>query len=286
LAFSVPVTLYLFLEADTHRIPKPLFLVMLLAQFYGIIVAMSRAPWYALLIALFVMQFTYPKFRKLFIIIAFLAAIVLAATWNQVTDSDVALRVGDKNSTLEGRQGRWAAGANMWRARPIRGWGFGRYEQESGRFRTDGSKMNLSAVENDYLHILVSAGLIGFLPYAITLLAPLINSLRLLWKMRSPSDSSRRDSSRRDSSRCWTGFIGKETIAVYGAVLICFAITSYTAAADSAGLRLIVFTVAGTVVGTHEHLLRGTRRSGTTHAGAIQARSSIPLDTHPGGYQH
>jgi hypothetical protein len=56
LAFTIPVTFYIFLEyAKTFRF-KALLSLMLFFQFWGIIAAMSRTPWYALLSALFVMQ--------------------------------------------------------------------------------------------------------------------------------------------------------------------------------------------------------------------------------------
>jgi O-antigen ligase len=217
---------------------------MLVAEFCGLIVAMSRTPWYALLIALFVMQFFYPQFRKVFFAIVLIAIIVLWATWDQASESDVAYRINDKVSTLEGRQARWQAGYNMWRAKPIRGWGFGRYQTESGRFRTDGESRNFGAVENDYLYILVGSGLIGFLPYLVFLLVPLVNSLRLFFRARAPD---------------WSGFIKTETLTVYWAVTLCLTITSYTAMQTQPVLKLMTFAVAGAVVGTHEHWLRGLK---------------------------
>ena len=240
LATTIPVTFYLFLETKGNAARKMLLAVMLVVQFYGILVAMSRTPWYALLAALFVMQLFYPKFRSMFLVILLAAALLLAFTWDQVTDSAVAARVNDKVSTLEGRETLWQTGFAMWKAKPIRGWGFGWYARESGRFRTDGYPFNLEVVENDYLYILVGSGLIGFLPYLFVLLMPAINGLRLFWKARSEA---------------WTGFVKKETIAVYWAVLACHLIVSYTAVMNSAGLKLMLFALAGAVVGSHEHLL-------------------------------
>jgi O-antigen ligase len=246
LATTIPVTFYLFLERKKGDIRRILLAGMLVAQFYGIFIAMSRTPWYALLFALFVMQFFYPQFRKLFFVIVLVAAIVVWATWDQVIESDAANRVGDNVSTLEGRKARWQAGYNMWRAKPIRGWGFGRYKKESGRFRTDGKRTNFYAIENDYLHILVGSGLIGFLPYLLFLLAPLVNSLRLFFRARSPD---------------WSGFIKPKTLAIYWAVTLCLAITSYTAIHVQPVLKLMAFAVAGAVVGSHEHLLRSLKAS-------------------------
>lgn len=246
LVLSIPVTLYLYLEDNKHRIPRIFLVVMLLAQFYGSVVAMARSPWYSLLMALFVMQLVYPKFRKVFLVIAVVAAIMLAVTWDQVADSAVASRVGDENSTLEGRQQRWIAGFGMWRAKPIRGWGFGHYAQESGRFRTDGNALNLTSVESDYLMILVSTGLIGFLPYMLTLSVPFLSSLFLLFETRS-SD--------------WPGFIDRGTIATYWATLIIYAVCSYTATIVDSSIKQLTFAVTGTIIGTHAAYLQRQRQS-------------------------
>jgi O-antigen ligase len=166
------------------------------------------------------------------------------ATWDQVNDSAVVQeRVNSKVSTLEGREGRWQAGYNMWRAQPIRGWGFDQYEKESGRFRTDGEPWNYNAVENDYLYIMVGSGLIGFLPYLIFLLAPLINSLRLYFRARAPD---------------WSGYIKPETIGIYWVVIIGYAVGSYTQMQNVPIVKMLAFAIAGAVVGTHQYLLRRT----------------------------
>ena len=244
LAAAIPVTFYLFLERKRTDICKILLAGMLVAQFYGIYIAMARAPWYSLLLALFIMQFFYPQFRKVFVVIALVTAVVLWTTWDQVSESDAANRVNDKVSTLEKRDARWQAGYNMWRAKPIRGWGFDRYERESGRFRTDGESKNFTAIENDYLYILVGSGLVGFLPYLTFLLAPLVNSMRLFFRARAPD---------------WSGFIKPETIVIYWAVILCLAITSYSAKPARSDVKLMTFAVAGAVVGTHELSLRGLK---------------------------
>ena len=247
LAACIPITFYLFLERKKNDIWKILLVGMLAVQFYSIVLTMSRASWYALLIALFIMQLFYPQFRKVFFAIVFVAAIILWATWDQVSESDVTNRINDKYSTLEGREARWSAGFHMWQASPIRGWGFGRYETQAGRFRTDGVHINFrnGAIENDYLYILVGSGLIGFVPYALFLLTPLVNSARLFFKARAPD---------------WSGFIKPETLSVYWAVILCLLITSYTAIQSRVIIKLITFAVVGAVVGSQKYLLSSSKK--------------------------
>ena len=243
LALAIPITFYLFFEHK--KVGWRIFLVGILAvQFYGLLLTYNRTSWYSLLISLFVLQFFYPQFRKVFLALVLVSVMVLWATWDQVNESQAADRVNDENSTLEGREERWKAGFNMWKVEPIRGWGTGRYERESGRFRTDGLKKNFRAIENDYLDIMVNSGLIGFLPYLIFLLVPLVSSVRLFLRARSPG---------------WAGSIKPETIAVYWCIMIPFLVGSYTAVQNGDVVKMFTFAVAGAVVGSHEHLLRITK---------------------------
>jgi O-antigen ligase len=246
-ALTIPITFYLWIEAPKGQPSRLILLLMLGFEAAGLLIAMSRTPWYSTMIALFIMQFFYPKFRKVFLILLCVAAVLLWATWDQVAESQVAERVNDKVSTLEGRSTRWETGLNMWWARPLRGWGYGRYAQESGRFRTDGIRKNIIAVENDYLHMLVAAGVLAFVPYLVFLIAPLVQSIRLFFLTRSPEWA--------ELTRRGAVFIQSDTIAVYWAVLTIFAMCAYTALVTSSGIKMIPFSVAGAVIGSHEHLL-------------------------------
>jgi O-antigen ligase len=207
---------------------------------------MVRAPWYSLLIALFVMQFFDKRFRRLFIVIAVVAAIVLGLAWNRVSESQVAARLNDETSTYQGREDRWLTGLNMWRAQPIGGWGFNRFKQHGWRFRVEGTHQRMQAPENDYLIVMIGGGLIALVPYLAILLTPLLTSIRLAAKAKSF----------RKKKLPWTGFVKVETLGVVCAEIVCYLVYSFSAANVSAGTKLILFAVAGAVVGTHEHLLR------------------------------
>jgi O-antigen ligase len=101
------------------------------------------------------------------------------------------------------------------------------------------------AIENDYLLVLVSAGLIGFLPYLIFLLTPFLDSIRLF---------------RRRHQLAIDGFIKPGTIALYWAVFACFALGSFTAVNSQVVSRLIPFALMGGIIGTHQPLLARMRR--------------------------
>ena len=240
---TIPLAFYLFFESKPV-IRKILLVGMLAVQAYGLFLTYNRSSWYALLLSLAIIQFLYPQFRKVFLVIVFVAALTLWVTWEQVSESAVVEeRVNSKVSTMEGRESRWTAGYNMWLVKPVRGWGFGHYAEKSGSFRTDGKHGNFAAIENDYLHILVGSGLIGFLPYLIFLLLPLVNSLRLFFRARAPG---------------WSGFVKPEVIAVYWGVMLSFLIGSYSQIQTQPIVKLLPFALAGAVIGTHERWLRGS----------------------------
>jgi O-antigen ligase len=245
---TIPVTFYLFFE-NKSGLRKMLLVGALVVQFYGMFLTYNRTSWYALMIGLFILQVFYPQFRKAYIVLVCVAAIVLWITWDQVTDSAVVQeRVNSKVSTLDDRELRWKTAENMWKEKPIQGWGFEGYRKESGRFRIDdGRGMNWKSPENDFWFILVGSGLIGFLPYFIFLLAPFINSLRLFFQARAPD---------------WSGFIKPETIAIYWVSIICYAIGSYTQTQNVAIVKMIPFAMAGAIIGTHQHWLQ-RRAKGT-----------------------
>jgi len=260
LAATIPISFYLLFENKTAT-RKVALVGMLLVQAYGMFLTFNRTSWYTLLVALAILQFLYPRFRRAFVLIVLVAGVTLWATWDQVNESAVfEERVNSKVSTLEGREARWEAGYNMWQAEPIRGWGFGRYQQESGRFRTDGDHRNFLAIENDYLHILIGAGLIGFLPYAVFLLTPLLKSIGLFFRARAPD---------------WSGFIKPETIVIYWCIMLSFLVGSYSQIQTQPIVKMIPFAVAGAVIGTHEHLLRKARSGVKTAAHSVRrARDS------------
>jgi hypothetical protein len=260
LAMCIPVTLYLYLESRANRKWRFVLMGMLGIQTYSIVICMVRAPWLALLIALFVIQIFDRRFRRLFILIAIVAAIVLGLTWDRVSRSNVAARLSDETSTYEGRQERWQAGLKMWLARPMRGWGFGRFEREAWRYRRDGSTTPMTAPENDYLVVMVGSGLIGFLPYMGMLLLPLWNGLRLIARAKA----------RERQHVPWPGFVKVETLAVSCAVIAAYLVFSFSAANVIAGSKLILMSLTGAVVGSHEALLRRPKRNAS--------QSSVPQD--------
>lgn len=244
---TIPISFYLFFNQKSAG-RKLLLVVMLFVQFYALFITFNRTSWYALMIGLFVLQFFYPQFRKLYIGIVIVVVIILWATWGQVNESVVVEeRINHKTDDFNGRSARWEAAINMWQEKPVRGWGFRAYSRNSGRFREDGFNGNFGTPENNYLNILVATGLIGFVPFMAFLIIPLLNSVRLFF---------------RSTSADWSGFIRSDTVAVYWCVMIGYALGSYTQVQNEPIVTMIPVALAGAVVGTHQHFLRSKKTLG------------------------
>jgi O-antigen ligase len=239
LAITLFVTLYFIVEKKTNSF-KPFWMVGALLQFGGLVATFSRTPLLTFLLGLFILQFFYPSLRRLLIVLALVVGITLALNWQRIQQTEAAQ---DRLSSMEdynGRSSRWEAGFQMWMEKPIRGWGMGRYAEWSGRYRADGSRQNMEAVENDYLLIMVGAGLVGFLPYALFLWTTLVSSVRLFFRRHHLGESA---------------FIQPGTIALVWATMACFLLASFTAINSLAITRLLPFILFGAIVGSHQYLL-------------------------------
>jgi hypothetical protein len=74
--------------------------------------------------------------------------------------------------------------------------------------------------------------------------------LRLFFKARAPD---------------WTGFVKTQTFAVYWAVTIPLVFISYTAIQTQPAVKLMTFAVAGSIIGSQEHLLRHAKAGRQLH---------------------
>ena len=256
LGAAIPVTFYLFFTTRSPRW-KLLLIGALVVQFYGTFLTFNRGAWYSLLISLSIIQFFYPQFRRLYLVIVLVAGLTLWATWDQVNESTVVEeRVNKDSDSFNGREPRWQAGLNMWKEKPIWGWGPDAFRREAYRFRDDGIRKNFNngAIENDYLDVMVTSGLVGFLPYLIFLIIPLIGSVFLFFKARAPG---------------WRGFIDSDIVTIYWSVIFAFILGSYTQTQIQLMVKIIPFALTGAIVGSHLHLLRAKKQPRSAAAAGV-----------------
>jgi O-antigen ligase len=229
----IPLDLYYLLKTRSPG-KKVWYLLAFGLMLVGVFLTYKRSVWLGFLLSFLVIQFFYPQFRKLFLIILFVAALGLATSWNQVMSSEaVTARVTETDGDWEdanNRTQRWEAGMESWRRNPIFGGGFRCYGQ--GPYRQ---------TESLYVHLLASGGLVLFVPFIAMLLITLGHSIRIFLQAR---DNQRIFVDRNLIPIFWGGFSAYFFMAQFGSGVEGHLISNCT-----------LFAIMGTIVGSQVPLL-------------------------------
>lgn len=238
----IPVSFYLYIKARTLA-KKGLYGIALGVLFIGIFFTYKRTAWIALIAILFLIQWFYPQFRRLFFAILLVFLVVLAVTWNSVSQSVIVTdRINSKVSTVEGRTDGWNAAIALWARQPIFGYGF-------GTFRTVAEKEGVddAALENEHLSILFGAGLLGFLPYVAWLALLLRDSIRLFRKSRQGEGEK--------------PYVEWELICIFWGVLLAYLINYSASTAGVFPVTMVFYLLIGALVGSQARFLASSRVS-------------------------
>jgi O-antigen ligase len=233
----IPVDLYYLLKTRSPG-KKAWYLLAFGLLLVGVFLTYKRSVWLAILLNLLVIQLFYPRFRKLFIIILFVAALAMAPSWDQIMSSEVVtVRITETDDweDANNRTQRWEAGMEFWRRNPIFGGGF--------RCYLDGPYMQ---TENLYIHLLASGGLLLFVPFITILLIILGNSIQIF---RQARENERLFVDRNLIPVFWGAFSAYFFMAYFGSGVEGHPMSNY-----------ILFTLMGTLVGSQVPLLVKTKK--------------------------
>lgn len=160
-AMVIPLTFYRIIKAD-DGLWRVIYSVLLIVFLLALVLTFKRAGWISSLVSFIVIFPFFPAFRKVFLVLLVLISVSLYVFRDQLNKMEgVEQRVSGNVETANGRTDRWQVAMDLWKEKPITGHGFRNFDKLSG----------MEAVENYYLHLLVSGGLIAFLPFvAITVL--------------------------------------------------------------------------------------------------------------------
>jgi len=222
---AIPILFYCFLKTSSSS-QKILFAIWLALVFGGLYLTYKRAAWLAMLAVVFVMQFFYPQFRRLFIVLLVIVIVAMAFNWDSITTSTVYTdRINSKSSTVEMRTGGWKNGIEFWSTNPVVGIGFHNYWQSA-----DEAGYSDKGLENEHLEILVSAGLLGFLPYVGLLVLMIYDGYK---HYRGRVEGSLAD---------------PDLVVVFWGVVTGHVITASTSQINNLVVNAILFAVAGAVI--------------------------------------
>jgi O-antigen ligase len=225
-SLAIPIQFYLLIKAHTLD-TKILTALMLAVTLGGLFFTYKRTAWIATVGSLLVIQFFFPRFRRLFLVLAALAAGIMLLYSNEINDSAVATeRVGDNTDTLNGRTGLWEVAWKGWQQEPIWGYGLGQFVARSS-----------VQVESTYLWLLVDSGLVGFMPFVLVFILLLKNSIRV-YRARAPSI-----------------FVEPDLVAVFWGSFAAYLISFSTVVMNHELPYMLFFLLAGAVVGSQEAIL-------------------------------
>jgi O-antigen ligase len=248
---SIPINFYFYLKASSP-VRKAIWAICLALVFVGLYLTYKRAAWLGMLVVVFLMQCFFPQFRRLFIVLAVVVGVAFALNWDKITTSTVYTdRVNSKVSTSEDRTEAWENALEFWSARPLLGHGSQQYERlasEAGYRRT--------AIESEYMDILVSAGLAGFLPYVGMLVLMVYDGLQHY------------------RGRVAGSLADRDLIAVFWGILVGYAVTISTEVTYRLIIPALLFAVAGAIVYARREAPSTQRELGHRSVGVVSSASS------------
>ncbi|HHH76056.1 MAG TPA: hypothetical protein ENL03_03410 [Phycisphaerae bacterium] len=225
LVMAIPILFYFYLKAPSP-FRRIFFSICLALVFGGLYLTYKRGAWIAMVASLFVMQLFWPQFRRLFIVLLIVVSIACALNWDDISTSTVYTeRVNSQLSTSEARTKAWEHALEFWSARPLLGHGLSQYPNlaRAAGYRED-------AVESEFLEILVSAGLVGFLPYIGLLLLMGYDGFQIY------------------RGRVAGSLVDRDLVVAFWGILIGFSIATSTAIVTCLINTSMFFAVAGAII--------------------------------------
>ncbi|HLF26869.1 MAG TPA: O-antigen ligase family protein [Anaerolineae bacterium] len=232
-SLAIPVDFYLLIKARTSN-KKVLWAAVLAVTFVGLFFTYKRTAWIATVGSLLVIQFFFPRFRRLFLALIIVVAGMLLLYSDEINDSAVVNeRVNEKADTLNGRTDLWDAAWKAWEREPVVGYGIGQYQARS-RFQL---------VESHYLAILVSAGLVGFIPFALVFGLIAYASIKIY------------------RARTAALFVEPDLVAAFWGCCIAYLISLSTVVMNHELPHALFFLLAGAAVGSQEAILNSFKQT-------------------------
>jgi O-antigen ligase len=228
---SIPVQFYLFITARTPN-AKLLAGLCLALTVGGLFFTYRRTAYIGALASLLVLQFFFPRFRRLFLSIVVLAGFVVWLTGDLIVDNAVVQeRITDRADTLNGRTDLWTRAVNYANRESWLGYGYGNFL----------ARTQQQAIESHYLWLLVDGGLFALAPYAAILLLWIAAGIKLYRSRRA-------------------GLLAEpDLIGVFLAVVIAYLVNLSTAVINHDLPHLLIFLLAGGVIGASEAQLNAQR---------------------------
>jgi O-antigen ligase len=227
-SIAIPVDFYLLIKSPTlgrKLAAGTMLAVTVLALFF----TYKRTAWIATLVSFVVIQFFFPRFRKILVVLLLVAGGFSLLYSDEVSGSAVVQeRVNQKVDTLNGRTEVWDAAWAAWEESPIIGHGRGQVS-------------SIRLLESHYLSLMVEGGLVALIPFLLVFVAMLGQLYRLMrWRFAGM-------------------FVSVELMAILLGVIAAYLVSLYTVVMNRDFPHMLLFILAGAVLGSHDFFLRKPR---------------------------
>ena len=223
-AMAIPLAFYRMIKAKGGHW-RTIYGFLLAIFLLGQVLAFKRAGWVASLVSFIIMFPFFPSFRKVFLVMLILIGIPMGVFWETLSSIEgVEQRVISGVDTLHGRTYRWEAAIELWKQKPIVGHGWKNYDVLS----------EYHAIESHYLHLLVSGGLLAFLPFVCIIILTISESIWVF--IRGPSIPNI--------------FVDRDLIAVFWGMFSTYLVKAITVVQGLAIINILFFIIIGAMVGS------------------------------------
>lgn len=227
-SIAIPVDFYLLIKSPTlgrKLAAGAILAITLVALFY----TYKRTAWIATLVSFIVIQFFFPRFRRILVVLMLVAGGLTTLYSEEVSGSAVVQeRVNQKVDSLNGRTEIWDVAVAAWQESPIVGHGRGQVP-------------SVRLLESHYLALLVEGGLVALIPFLLVFVAMLGQIYRLIrWRFVGM-------------------FVSVELFAILLGVIAAYLVSLYTVVMNRDFPHMLLFILAGAVLGSHDFFLRKPR---------------------------
>ncbi len=173
-----------------HGARKKVLYMAIVLGIAAIYFTYTRGPWLGFFMALVVVAgLGSHHLRRRSLLVFFLIALgALSGIGSKFSIFGDDTLFSRRQKTVDGRLVNWITSGKMFLSNPITGIGYGRYEEEWGRYFKDVKGLEFGGFDgnhNAFLAILSETGLLGFLPYALMMGLLMLQCWRVYRRIRA-----------------------------------------------------------------------------------------------------
>jgi O-antigen ligase len=184
---AVPWVWYLCLNARRHRMKLLLVVALMMA---GVYFCMNRSGWGGLLASMIVMALFVPRFRRIFLVLLAMGAVVGVVYGAIILTSSVVQERLTAQGPLDYRVETWDVAFQMIRDHPLFGVGYDNFSTFYKRYaHWDVYLRAVPTPHNTYLWVMLMGGVVALVPFLVFLVVMIFSALKVRREARQQGDT-------------------------------------------------------------------------------------------------